>query len=297
MFLSLVENRFMYYKKVVFPILKYAAEACAKNDIKVSSNFTTNGVLLTPKVIKELNSIALSYPSTFQITLDGNREMHNSIRFASKKAPTYDTITKNIREALIAGNSVSIRFNYAESNIDSFVDVLEEFKDLTERERKNVRFNFQQVWQNKSTERDTKKKASELVTLFQKSGFSAASDTLYQRHNCYADAENNIVINYNGDVFKCTAKDFDTDGREGVLNSNGTITWNNLYEKRMAVRYMNSSCKKCSILPLCNGGCSQNKLDSGIAKDKCYRNMSESDKMEIVSGRLKQILVQNKNMI
>lgn len=282
----------LYYKKVVLPILKYASEACSKNNIQLASNFTTNAVLLTSDIIKELNNIGLSRPATFQITLDGNREFHNSVRFTSKNTPTYDTIINNIHEALAAGNPVTVRLNYTDSNIESFVDIIEEFKDLAENERNIVQFKFEQVWQNKSKHKDTKKRALEIAKLFSKYGLFAAYDTLYQRHNCYADMPNNIVINYNGDIFKCTARDFTTDRREGVLNSDGTIIWNKLYEKRMTIKHRNIACHNCNILPLCNGGCSQNKLDNPVI-DRCYQNMNENNKMEIVLGRLKEILIFN----
>ena len=183
----------MYYKKVVDPILRYAVEACKERGIALSSNLTTNAVLLTDEVLHELNHIGLSVLPGFQITLDGNRELHDQTRYAAKKKPTYDTIVRSIKSALKAGNKVSVRFNYTDNNIESFIDVMEEFRDLTAEQIQHVTFRFEQVWQNSNQK--TKERAIEIAKLFERNGFPAEYDTLYVRHNCYADAANCISIN------------------------------------------------------------------------------------------------------
>ncbi len=277
----------MYYKKVVAPILHYAVKVCKKKSVALFAHFTTNAVLLTNNILNELNDIGLSQLPTFQITLDGNRDLHNQTRYAAKKKPTYDTIVNNIKTALKAGNQVAVRFNYTDSNIESFVDVMGDFIDLPDSQRKLLNFTFEQVWQ--CGNKDTKRRAIEVANLFIENGLFASYDTLYTRHNCYADMVNNIVINYNGDVFKCTARDFLPERREGSLEQNGQVCWNKLYEKRMNIRFCNKACKACKILPLCNGRCSQSKLETSVI-DSCYLNMSEDDKKLIVLGRLKQVL-------
>lgn len=45
----------------------------------------------------------------------------------------------------------------------------------------------------------------------------------------------------------------------------------------------------CSILPLCNGGCSQGKLDGGII-DRCSFEKDENDKKRVIVGRLRQLV-------
>lgn len=277
----------LYYKRVVLPILKYAVKVCREKDIFISSNFTTNAVLLTDKLLFELNHIGMSRLPGFQITLDGNRELHNQIRYAAQKKPTYDIIVRSIKSALNAGNQVSVRFNYTDNNIESFLDVIDEFKHLSDEQKLCVRFRFEQVWQNSN--QNTKNRAIEIAKLFEENGLPAEYDTLYVRHNCYADAANCVVINYNGEVFKCTARDFDSDRREGTLNSDGTITLNDRYDERMKIRYSNIVCRNCEILPLCNGGCSQNKLDNPV-QDVCYKYIGNEEKETIVLKRLKQIL-------
>lgn len=79
---------------------------------------------------------------------------------------------------------------------------------------------------------------------------------------CYADKRNSAVINYNGDIYKCTARDFKRENRLGYITEEGQLIWeNNSLENRMNSKFKNKPCLLCSILPICNGGCTQHALE------------------------------------
>lgn len=107
------------FKKRVLPIIQYAANACKEHGVNMFLNFTTNGVLLTEEVRKELLKIPLADKPGFQITIDGNEEKHNKSRCTASGEPTYRIILDNIFGAVRAGMRVNCRFNYTEDNIDS----------------------------------------------------------------------------------------------------------------------------------------------------------------------------------
>ena len=45
---------------------------------------------------------------------------------------------------------------------------------------------------------------------------------------CYGDKPNSIVVNFNGDLYKCTAVDFfNTPPRDGYISSDGSLHWEN----------------------------------------------------------------------
>ena len=97
-------------------------------------------------------------------------------------------------------------------------------------------------------------------------------------------------INYNGDIFKCTARGLSWSAqREGVLHDDGAVELNDVYERRMRVRYVNPACLACKILPICNGGCSQGKMEAA-KQTECYRGMSEADKDAYIKTRVEEIL-------
>jgi uncharacterized protein len=101
-------------------------------------------------------------------------------------------------------------------------------------------------------------------------------------NSCYADKRNQSVINYNGDVYKCNARDFTKERREGVLGD-GQIVWNDKYEQRMHIKLKNKPCLECRILPICGGGCSQKAVESA-GRDYCVQDFDEQKKKSIVLG-------------
>ena len=107
--------------------------------------------------------------------------------------------------------------------------------------------------------------------------------------HCYADHENCIVINYTGDLYKCTARDFTPQLREGVLMPDGTLKWNDRYKKRMAIKHGISLCHACRLFPICHGGCSQSKMEND-GKETCLYHYSEYDKNNLLRRRMEWIL-------
>lgn len=276
------------FKKRVMPILQKTVAFCKERNVQLFIHFTTNGVLLTEEVRKELLSLDIPHKPGFQITLDGNRKLHDCSRYTATKQPTYDIIVKNIKGALQDGMNVNCRFNYTVNSVDTFVDVLDEFKDLTEEERNLLFFDFQQVWQE-SALTEVRNKAMNLAKLFTSCSQQVRIEKRYNKQRCRDDAENQASINYNGLVYKCTAFNMTEELCEGVLNEKGEIEWNERYKKRMSVKYGNSACRNCKIFPICHGGCSQTKLQA-LNKENCIFNYSESQRLDIIKGRIEYIL-------
>lgn len=287
----------LYFDENVLPVLRFAAEICKKNGIALYSNFTTNAVLLTNHVIETLNELPLYQKPTFQITLDGNREAHDKIRVGVNKKPTYNIILNHIRLALQHGNMVYVRFNYTYDNILTFNDVLEDFIHEGLNTYPNmVSIKFEHVWQdmkNLSNSRPLMKKVQE---AFEMVGFNVENDDCHYRHVCYADSPHYAVINYNGDVFKCTAREFLPKVREGFLREDGHICWNEKFEKRMTVRYNNKACRQCFILPICNGGCTQNKLEANNI-ETCYMGLTEENKRNYLKSRIEELILKKQKLI
>ena len=272
------------WNNVVRPLLKYSVDKCNERGINFSTAFTTNGVLLTDEKTDMLLDLGLKNTS-FQITIDGNRTFHDFSRIGASKAPTYDVIMRNVEKTALKGFTINLRFNYTPDTIDSFIDVLSDIKNMPVEAQWHIRCSFEKVWQ--SGNEDTRNQALSVIHTFQNAGISTSSDILYNRHHCYADRENNIVVNYNGDIFKCTAREFSPSAREGILNRDGTLSLNERYHKRMALKYSSPICKSCSIMPLCNGHCSQSKLERELS-DSCPMGYDESSKKDVLIGALYQ---------
>ncbi len=188
------------------------------------------------------------------------------------------------------GNEVFVRFNYTYDNILTFYDVLDDFKSMQLNLFKDIiSIKFEHVWQDNANRIQTRPILKNLRKAFTDENFRVDTDDIHFRHVCYADSPNHLVVNYNGNIFKCTARDFTENNKEGILDENGNIYLNSKFKQRMTIKYNNKECLKCIILPICNGGCSQGKIESGI-QDKCYKNMSEEEKLNYLQARMKEVI-------
>lgn len=268
----------LYFDKVIVPILEETKKLANKMNLTYRSDFTTNGYLITPLMIQKFKNYNIR---DFQITLDGNKELHDTVRFVSKSRGSFDEIVNNIKLLCQAKLNVTMRINYTKTNLIGLEKILDSIVDMSAQDKEYLYVSFHKVWQE--TDKNLEVRVIELMNIFEENGFKSTGnfvpDTL--RASCYADKSNQATVNYNGEVFKCTARDFTTDKKEGVLNEDGEIMWNGKYQERLDSKFKNPPCLKCSILPLCNGGCSQVAIENA-GKEYCVYDFDEKVKNEIV---------------
>ncbi|MGV4438773.1 radical SAM protein [Ornithobacterium rhinotracheale] len=277
----------LYYSKNVFPIIKYAYNRCIENNVSFSCSFTTNGYLINDKMIQDFKKYGVK---GFQITLDGNEEEHNKVRYVSKSRGSYREIINNIFKLCRNNFHVSLRINYTKDKLDTVKDIYNDVLALEKSYRKNMKVDFQRVWQTEDTF-ESRQKVIELMNLFSTKGFrvsSVISNVDSVRNSCYADKSNQATINYDGNVFKCTARNFDKQNREGVLTEEGQIRWNDKYYNRLNAKFKNPPCLTCRLLPICNGGCSQQALEH--TDDYCMYDFDENRKTEVVKNKFLLLL-------
>lgn len=228
----------MKFHEIVLPILNHAKSLCEKEQKNLSVRFTTNGVLLSEHIIQELSQ----FPHVFlQITLDGNKEAHDQVRHVASGKGTFDIIIDHIRKALKAGFELNVRFNYTQKNVDTFADVFQEFEELSADERYRTLFDFQPVWQEREDNR-TSKRVAFLTSCFEGAGLRVAAEKSLHSDFCYADRENCIVVNYDGLLYKCTARSFSPQACDGKLLPDGTLQWNEQYRQRMSIKFGTAQC-------------------------------------------------------
>lgn len=265
----------LYFKDVVSPILLETKKYAEAKGIEFISGFTTNGYLLTDDI---LDFCILYSAKNFQITLDGHKERHNQVRFTHSGSNTYDKIVHNIKSAIIKGANVNVRLNISSDTKADVVAILNSFKGLEEQQLMNLHFSIHEVWQEREK---VGGEIENILNLIRYYGFNA---NIYETsphgisNTCYADKENEAVINYDGSIFKCTARNFLKENSEGYLTEDGKIEWNSHYEKRKATSVFNyPECHQCSIMPICNAGCSQQQLEH--PEHFCMHSFSKVKKM------------------
>lgn len=282
------------FTSCVKPLTEYALELSWKHEKTLSIGFTTNAVLLNKKVVDFLANTGLDVH--LQVPFDGGRIQHDSIKKHPNGRGTYNRIFSNINYGLSKGLSFLIRCNYTDQNIDSFSELIDDFKEIYKEHEDKLAFSFQQIWQQKDT-KETLETVKKFEKILEKIGVEY--DSLHNISSCYADREHSIVINYNGDIYKCTARDFLPELREGILHADGAISYNERYHDRMESRFSNKTCLGCRIFPICNV-CTQKRLEE-FEEDVCVRDISEQEKDGVILDRIKAIstgkIIDNRNII
>lgn len=277
----------LYFDKVVVDIINHAKMQCKAFDAKLSIHFTTNAYLLTDNVLKHLEGLDVS----FQITIDGGKQVHDSVRKTKGGEPTYACIVEHIHQTLSRGFSVGVRFNYTAKSIPSFIDVVKDFSHLQQEQKQLVNFTFQRVWQdNEGDASQVEQQVEHIERAFEQAGLFVNNAKSYIVPYCYADGVNTAVVNYNGDLFKCTARDFAPKSKEGTLAADGTLRWNERLRKRMSIRHGSDTCLQCRIYPICHGGCSQMKLEAPDGISSCPKGYDDDKIQEIMEGRALYLL-------
>lgn len=282
----------LQFKSIVLPLIEYHAKLCKQNNLGSSISFTSNGALINQSIISELIKYEDVY---FQITLDGDEKTHNKVRYTGTKG-SYHTIINNIHSLLKNNIGVRLRINYTKENLESIKHILDDIQIFNKDMKTYFEIDFHRVWQD----REIAGKEYELegirdtVDLFIGEGFKVIfndRDELYS--SCYADKKNTILLNYNGDVYKCSAKDFTKENRDGYLDGNGNVVWENSQDYRHTVKLRNKPCHTCRIAPLCGSGCTRFILDNEHRGEYCLFNYSNELMDQLILDRFDS-LIRNK---
>lgn len=261
------------YQNILKPITEFTKKVCEEENVSFMSGMTTNGYYLNKDMIpffKETNM------QSFQITLDGPKDVHNKIRHTHANVGSYDTIVQNIvllaRE--LTPSDLLLRINYTSETFDKIESIIDSFPfDV----RPNITVILQQVWQDKDTNQVTAKISGDLLFKFQNAGFKVEKEILHcsLECTCYADCLNQAVVNYDGRVFKCTALNFEKTKEDGILTEDGDILWgSSLSHKLVRATFENENCRDCNFLPICFGPCHKKTtyvLDGDDFKKYCFK--------------------------
>lgn len=243
---------FLQFDNFLKPFMQWSSEICQKYNKPLHFVFTTNGLLINDKIIEFVKQ----YPnSNYQITLDSGRQCHNNTRIL-KDGDSYGKVIHTMIELAKNGIDVIIRLNLTHQNIKFADGICNDFKDLDKETKQHLRLTCQQVWQ------DTKNGMLNDQFFKIKEKFIECDilpdsrDLDWIRSSCYGDRKNAILVNYNGDLYKCSAVDYYKDPTIGNIESSDPIKIiNSDFDKYLSKKTQIKECKTCRIFPLCASGC------------------------------------------
>ncbi len=248
----------LYFNEVIFTLASYFQKISKKKNISYRNTITTNGYLITEEMINQFKKTNFNF---FQITLDGNKEQHNKIRRHYGK-DSYDVIINNVILLCKEMKDVEIvlRLNYSEKTMEN--DFTKDLEIIPLEYRKKITVDFQRIWQTYDSKKDRNQWKIDFSTKVRKMGFyykGLGHLFPYKGISCYVDKLNHLEINFDGQVYKCTARGYDKKYVVAELLPSGELLWkeNELSKRFSNPTFQNEMCLKCKCLPICIGPCSQ----------------------------------------
>jgi uncharacterized protein len=238
----------------IAPPLREAARA---RGTKFSFFLVTNGTLLTRPVVEELLPLGLAGA---QVTLDGPPEIHDRQRPYVSGTGSFDTIVANIREVC---DLVPLRVggNCTAENYREFPRLLDHLlaEGITPERLQLVQFGAVVPKAGRTAGPDTagcvssgepwlREAAPFLREEILIRGFRADKPTMAA---CMVEFDNDLVVNYDGTLYKCPAFMGWPELAVGTL-ADGVMDYSLSHNLEL---WKNEECLRCPYLPLCFGGC------------------------------------------
>ena len=256
---------------------------CDENNVYYYSTMITNGILLTEDRLTEL--VEKTNLIKVQITLDGLQKNYCLRKRATPEQ--YNMVIKNIYNA-IKKIKVVVRVNCDKDNIDERNKIVEELY-TNSNNSKNLTIYLAQIVDylgNKCCNTLENSEFAHIKNEFENSLVKKFPmfklDFPKKRYSyCGMSRLQNFAIGPNGDLYKCEHCIGDEDKRVG--NCVDGVYYNDYYEK-----FMNYTppkyCKKCSLFPICAGGCTNENL---YQKNKTCK--VRKDKLALIKDRISKL--------
>ena len=267
LYLSWFGGEPLYGFQAIEDLAPFAMQMACDNDVRLVSNMTTNGYLLTPETADKLLSWGIN---SYKITMDGRPEDHDCSRPTRDGRETFWTIFENLKSLKQRPDKylVELRTNFDRNNhqhMPGFLDIVQ--REFGGDARFRLRFNAVGRWGGKNDEQLDVCGADEAMQI----KFDLNKEALKRGLNigkglkevsgvgsgaCYAARPYNFIIGASGKLMKCTisldTQDANVIGRiapEGNLeiDKDKFALWTEpAFES-------DSRCKKCVVLPSCLG--------------------------------------------
>lgn len=248
---------------------------------KYASNIITTGYFLSESVINILQKLRVE---SVQITLDGNRERHNKVKYLSSGEDVFSRIMNNVDLLTEKAPEIEVvfRVNITRQNAAEYATLYEYLKHRFYNKNVSVSPGFvQNRTQNKKQDQfclNREEITQFILELWNKHGIYTPW-IQYPHDGCQECAirdQRAISFDAAGYAYKCWEMIGKRQYAIGRLNNDGEITNVNrtLINRQLygADPLENSQCINCAYLPICEGGCPIQRIQNefeGSCNDVC----------------------------
>lgn len=286
-------------KSRIEELSNFGIDEARRLGIKFSSSITTNGYLLDSETVSLLQRLQVN---NVHITLDGDEDAHNTTRFLTGGAPSFDRLVENIEMYCRESKShlpLSIRINVTDSNFSGISRLLTRFSKTVQR---GSRLYFRWVWANEASgyqqfvtkQKRPFEKLAVLYGLAADYGYvidNPVDDT--QFNYCEVDFEHHFTIDPRGYIYLCSHK-FDPTEAIGHVIHNPNVESDQFFGKWISANpFDDARCMDCKCLPICKGGCRKARvfgskacIEERFSMDKYVESQYSKHKVQLLYGGL-----------
>ncbi|MCR5036427.1 MAG: SPASM domain-containing protein [Bacteroidales bacterium] len=256
---------------------------CEKHNVRYTASITTNGYLLDTQAVQTLESCNVF---DVQVTFDGNKQLHNTIKHLANGQGSYDRIVSNISNYCCISKShlpLRIRVNLSDDNYDSISLLLNDLPEVV-KEHSSIFFRWLYANEASGWNEFSKKKQSASVYKGIFDLLKIAHDKGYHIENrcesedfCFCEADNPgfYTIDPLGNIYLCV-HDYKPEFSIGNVFKGITPEKQTQFYAFRNVSVLNDDeCMNCKVLPICNGGCRKFRFEG---KKQC---IFEKDNLDL----------------
>lgn len=261
-------------REAIFRLSDLLIAYCDKNGISYNASIVSNAWFLSGEVAAQLYARRIR---SVQVTIDGDRETHDTMRPLTSGGRTFDRILDNIEQTLDStALSIQTRVNVGQRNVDRAAAMLDDFaaRRLAQRGRFQVYFSpieastpeSGSAFEERMSRAEFNRKVLALEGKARQLGFAE----IYTPSSgfmgmCVAASKSGYVIAGNGDVHKCWETAHDPSKRTGSIFEPGTLHDSvNASLWKQWTPFDNAICSACKILPMCGGHCAHRFIYSSL---------------------------------
>lgn len=277
--LKFLERNVKYYKKVqigwfggepllmqemMYRFLNKAKAICNKYHVPLIGKVTSNGYLLDLQTFRELLKYNVVH---YQITIDGNRETHNSQRPHRTNKDSFERIMQNLKD--IAQNEkryykIALRVNITKNILHNINQYLDELAFFAHNDHFQIHWQYVKDYGGEQVHLITKERIYEsndfvdFINLATKRGIGSLSYMFFGVGNglCEAPRKYAYFIDHEAKLHKCTISLYQDETRDvnniGYINDQGIAVIDEEKEATWLIRDpVDEECENCLYFPLC----------------------------------------------
>jgi len=222
---------------------------CLGKGIEYGFVITTNGTLLKPSIISRMKEVGLA---GIRVSLAGSALVHDALRPSKENGKTYQVIMENL-EAVSGMVPISVECQY-DSGAPDYLSIPDMLDDFVKRGIAVEHIAFAPILPRRGKSLYDSGMGDPRIFLYlmgeaRKRGM--AQDSEAPSSACIADFRAKFVFDTNGAIIPCPSVQGGEMAYGHVTTGVDFVAEAQLLRQRLAEKCLN----KCSILPVCMGGC------------------------------------------